>query len=38
MLSERFMLFSPIELKLFLGFSDLHDNEMTNNLNVCDIL
>ena len=37
MLSERFMLFSPIELKFFfLCFSDLPNNEMTNNLYVCD--
>ena len=32
MLSERFLLFSPIELKLFfLCFSDLPNNEMTTN-------
>ena len=37
MLSERFMLFSQIELKIFfLGFSDLAMNEVTNNLYVCD--
>ena len=36
MLSERFMLFYPIELKLYLGFSDIPNNEMTNSLYVCD--
>ena len=35
-LSEQTMLFSPIERKLFLGFSHLLKNEMTNNLYVSD--
>jgi len=37
LLSDRFMLFSPIKLKFFLGFSCLPTNEMTNNLCVCVI-
>ena len=36
MVSEQTMLFSPIELKIFSGLSDLLNNEMTNNLYVCD--
>ena len=36
MVSEQTMLFSPIKLKFFLGFSHLMNNGITNNLYVCD--
>ena len=36
MVSEQTMLFSSIELKLFLAFSHLLNNEITNNLYVGD--
>ena len=37
MVSKQTILFFPIELeRFFLGFSDLLNNEMTNNLYVCD--
>ena len=36
MVSEQTILFSPLQSIFFLGFSNLQNNEMTNNLYVCD--
>ena len=39
MLSDRFMLFAPIELKFFFLAVSCHpNNEMTNNFCVCDLV